>query len=221
VTYLGRQKPGINLSSHSSAVPAPPNSRSPELAAPPRRSRAIGPGSSLPGAAKGPCRPLKRREPKRDQRARSFALVVALATLLEREGIPASSRLVFRIALAAGAAPFRRASGLLWLGERRYGPRKLPPRTAAERSRRILIAVFKALERVDGRGRGMVARARRAARVKGGAAFDDHDAVTWLRRFVRPGADGRTENLRQYRAARDSLRGAQGPKPGTDPHTDI
>ena len=158
--------------------------------------------------------------PKRDPRDRACALVVAVAYCLEREGIPARSRLVFAIARAAGAAPFRRASGLLWLADRHGGPRKLAPREPRERARRLLIAAFKAIERVDGRGRGMVARARRAARA-GGSAFRDTDAAVWLRRFVRPGADGRTENLRQYRAARESLREAKGPKPGTEPGTDI
>jgi hypothetical protein len=142
---------------------------------------------------------------KRDPRARAYALVVAVAYYLEREGVPARSRLVFAIARAAGAAPFRRASGLLWLADRHGGPRKLPPREPRERSRRLLIAVFKAVERVDGRGRGMVARARRAARA-GGGVFRNGDAAAWLRRFVRPGADGRTENLRQYAAVLAELR---------------
>jgi hypothetical protein len=149
--------------------------------------------------------------------------VIAVATQLEREGIAARSRLVFKMARAAGAAPFRRQSGLLWLAERRYGPRKLAPRTDEERSRRLLIAAFKALERVDGRGRGMVGRARRAARAAG-ATFDCVKAVAWLRQFVRPGADGRTENLRQYRAARASLAGSAVAKAlasGTEPQTDI
>jgi hypothetical protein len=162
--------------------------------------------------------PPRPRRPKREPRARACALVIAVASQLERQGIDARSRLVFAIARAAGAAPFRRASGLLWLAERRAGPRKLRPRTAPERSRRILVAVFLALERVDGRSRGMVGRARRAARVKGGATFANGEAVAWLRRFVRPGADAQTENLRQYRAARDSLRSAQ---MGTEPRTDI
>jgi hypothetical protein len=190
LTHSGRRSPGINLSSHSSAVPA-------GFARPPRPVRAViaSPRPSEPPQAAS--RALKR--------SRAFALVVAIAYQLEREGVAARSRLVFRIARAAGAAPFRRESGLLWLAERRYGPRKLPPREARERSRRILIAVFRAIEQVDGKGRGTVSRARRAARVPGGATFDDHAAAVWLHKFKRPKADPRTVNLRQYQATRALL----------------
>jgi hypothetical protein len=157
-------------------------------------------------------------------RTRAAALVVAVASELARQGIEPRSRLVFAIARAAGAAPFRRQSGLLWLADRPTGPRKLAPRTGRERSRRILVAVFKAVERVDGKGRGIVGRVRRAASVDGGARFHYREAASWLRRFIRPGADGRTENLRQYRATRDSLRGSVTAKSldsGTDFGTDI
>ena len=150
----------------------------------------------------GPSSPPGRR--RELARSRACAFVLAIAAALERQGIRPRPVLVFKIARVAGAPPFRRAAGLCWLADRRAaGRRKLTPRTDRERSRRILVAVFLAIEAVDGRGRGIVARARRAARA-GGVTFGDHDAAAWLRRFHAPAVDRR--NLKQYRAAADAVR---------------
>jgi hypothetical protein len=95
LTYPGRKRHRINLSSHSSAVPAPPNSRSPEVAPPPRRPRAIRPGSRSPGAAQGPPRALKRRR-RQSCAARVQVVAVELLRLCERLRLRPSVRWIAR-----------------------------------------------------------------------------------------------------------------------------
>jgi hypothetical protein len=223
MTYRGTC-PAINLSSHSAKAPAKKTEQAfcplPGCTAPIWRESglcgnhagAFGPLrvplselSSMPaepvktasapriGARAYKLPPGRRRGPS-SRPARE--LILAFAWELSAEAIAPESKLVFAMARAAGAV-FRDAEGRIWLAGRPRGPR---PRIAFEpfeepdRSRRLLLAAFKAVKQVE--GKPVVARARRAARAAG-ARFDDHAGRKWLERFTA----GRVvpANLRQSR----------------------
>lgn len=135
-------------------------------------------------------------------------LVLSVASWIEAERIDVTERIVFPIARAAGAN-FRSTVGRLWLAEPRdrWKGRAKPPRNAQERSRRLLIVAFLAIDRGRGQGRGIVRRSSAAARAAG-ARFDDRKVDRWLGRFVKvPRRElVRRRNLRQYAAVWEVVR---------------
>lgn len=142
----------------------------------------------------------------------SRELVLSVASWIEAERIDVTERNVFPIARAAGAT-FRNNVGRLWL-ELDRAPvdrrRAKAPRNAQERGRRLLIVAFLAIERGRGQGRGIVGRARRAARAAG-ARFDNRRVDGWLERFVRVDRRElvRRRNLRQISAIYEAVRGLE------------
>ena len=171
----GRRRRGINLSSHSrTTLPSQENSeRTFPLLSGGRSRLCPFPGCTLPvwrrsgvcvnhaGTAEADCTGRDVRDDPRTLYSPPSAreLVLSVASWIEAERIDVTERIVFPIARAAGAK-FPIAVGRLWLAEPRdrWKGRAKPPRNAHERSRRLLIVAFLAIDRGRGQGRGIVRR---------------------------------------------------------------
>lgn len=208
-THSRRDSRGINLSSHSRAVPLA-DSLSPGA------SFAPVPGSLPRRPPKDAPRALKRHNHENTERTfpppSARELVLSVASWVEAERIEPTKRIVFPIARAAGAT-FPDHAGQLWLALDRAAPerrRAKAPRNPQEWSRRILIVSVLAIERGRGQGRGIIRRARDAARAAG-AKFDNRRVDGWLARFVRVDRREhvRRRNLKQFAAVWEAVRGLE------------
>lgn len=167
---------------------------------------------ALANAMKDLCRRVAanvRRDPTRSER-----LVTELVIALREERVEPFQRLVFPMARAIGAT--FGANALKWIAEARSRPVRPRSRRAVRagddklEARRLTVAAFRAIERVD--GAGSVARARAAARAVGlGSAHAD--ATEWLAPFIRPKDRAKLagSNLKQAPAVLAALLAADAP----------